>query len=133
MKHGQGMFIYPDGSRYEGSWVANMREGFGKYVYANGDTYEGEWERDLKHGLGAYAHKREHYKYVGQWLYGQMCGEGELVNDSYKLKSKFSQNNPVGSCHYIFHNNNVLDGFYKDENRVCFINFINFLYRIYCN
>ena len=29
-KHGQGLFIYPDGSKYEGSWVEDQRCGFGK-------------------------------------------------------------------------------------------------------
>lgn len=53
-KHGQGLFIYPDGSKYEGSWVDDLRDGYGIYYYVNGDRFEGEWKQHLRHGQGTY-------------------------------------------------------------------------------
>jgi len=53
-KHGQGTFIYLDGSKYDGSWVDDVREGFGIYHYVNGDRYEGEWKEHQRHGQGTY-------------------------------------------------------------------------------
>ena len=53
-KHGQGTFIYPDGSKYEGMWVEDLRNGYGIYFYINGDRYEGDWKDHLRHGQGTY-------------------------------------------------------------------------------
>lgn len=49
-KQGQGEFIYPDGSKYEGNWQDDLRNGHGKYTYVNGDVYDGEWNNHVRHG-----------------------------------------------------------------------------------
>lgn len=35
-KHGQGVFYYPDDSRYDGEFRKNKRDGEGTYYYSNG-------------------------------------------------------------------------------------------------
>jgi hypothetical protein len=34
-----GIQTFPNGSKYEGEWKANMIEGKGKIVYEDGDSY----------------------------------------------------------------------------------------------
>lgn len=50
--HGKGTLIYPNGERYEGSWVYGKRHGFGAYHYLDGGRYEGEWVDDRIQGKG---------------------------------------------------------------------------------
>ena len=47
---------YPDGSKYEGQWVDDMRHGNGTYTYVNGDVYSGEWTGNNRHGQGVYTY-----------------------------------------------------------------------------
>lgn len=53
---GQGIFHYPDGSKYDGEWNENVREGYGTYTYPNNDTYQGEWKNHQRNGKGTYTY-----------------------------------------------------------------------------
>lgn len=44
---GQGKYVRPDGSTYEGYWENNLQNGFGRLTLTNGDVYEGDF-RDGK-------------------------------------------------------------------------------------
>lgn len=39
--HGQGIYIHPDGERYDGELEHGEKTGMGKMYYINGDYYEG--------------------------------------------------------------------------------------------
>ena len=41
-RHGQGVYNYSDGGRYEGTWVNDCIEGTGTSYYANKNVYEGQ-------------------------------------------------------------------------------------------
>src|SRR5258708_38589888 len=45
MMTGAGVFLRPDGRRYEGGFVEGGFRGHGVYSYPNGDRCEGEWSR----------------------------------------------------------------------------------------
>lgn len=49
-----GLFIYMDGSYYQGGIKGNKANGRGKIVYKTDQTliYDGEWQDDLPHGHG---------------------------------------------------------------------------------
>ena len=51
-KDGQGIQIWPDGSRYEGYWKNNKANGKGRLIHGDGDVYEGDWVDDKAHGQG---------------------------------------------------------------------------------
>ena len=73
MRHGYGIMILPNGTRYEGQWRFDKQHGHGSYTspkhdyegefvngkrhgpgvirYKNGDIYEGPFENDKKQGL----------------------------------------------------------------------------------
>jgi hypothetical protein len=38
--HGKGIFAYPNGNKYDGDFVDNLKEGYGVLHYANGEKYE---------------------------------------------------------------------------------------------
>jgi hypothetical protein len=40
-KHGYGVYIKPDGSKYQGLWSNDKIEGVGRYIDKNGNFYEG--------------------------------------------------------------------------------------------
>jgi hypothetical protein len=41
MKHGEGIYYWADGSKYEGEWEFDEMHGEGKFVWADGRTYLG--------------------------------------------------------------------------------------------
>ena len=48
---GEGVYIYPDGSKYEGSWEKNKRNGLGKQFDNQGNIiHDGIWENDTYMG-----------------------------------------------------------------------------------
>ena len=51
-RHGRGVQIYPDGSKYYGYWIKNAVNKKGKLVHKEGDVYEGEWVNEKAEDLG---------------------------------------------------------------------------------
>ena len=41
--HGQGNYLFANGDRFEGSWVANRMHGRGVHIHKSGTTIEGTW------------------------------------------------------------------------------------------
>ena len=50
MKHGYGIYTWPDNSVFQGDWVENVITGFGKYQWNDGRVYEGYWDNNDMHG-----------------------------------------------------------------------------------
>lgn len=66
LRHGKGLQIWKDGSKYEGYWKSDMANGKGRLIHSDGDVYEGEWLNDKAHGKGTYIHM-DGAKYTGEW------------------------------------------------------------------
>lgn len=47
----KGIFTYPDGKTYSGSWWNGLRHGQGTRNYPDGSTYTGSWHNDKRHGV----------------------------------------------------------------------------------
>ena len=43
MRNGQGKYVWPDESYYEGEWIEDKAHGLGKLVHVDGDVYDGTW------------------------------------------------------------------------------------------
>ena len=43
-RHGRGIQVWTDGSRYEGYWKQDKANVRGKLTHSDGDVYEGEWK-----------------------------------------------------------------------------------------
>lgn len=50
MMHGKGTFIWPEGKKYIGNYINNVRNGYGEYYYADGKIYKGIWKDGLMNG-----------------------------------------------------------------------------------
>lgn len=53
-KEGKGTFIWVDGSKYEGNFIANIINKHGEYTWSDGRKYVGNWQNNKMHGLGEF-------------------------------------------------------------------------------
>lgn len=51
---GQGVFNWPSGNSYKGSFKKNSIAGSGTFTWANGNVYEGTFSEDVMHGKGRF-------------------------------------------------------------------------------
>lgn len=64
---------YVDQSRYEGEVFNSMRHGRGIYYYPNGAVYLGHWNQDKMHGKGNYLFPNAE-RYDGEIVNGRKKG-----------------------------------------------------------
>lgn len=70
---GDGIFAFPDGSKYEGQFLNGKIDGWGTWYYANGDKYVGTFRNNYAHGKGTLYHK-DSTKVTGDWVEGEYRG-----------------------------------------------------------
>lgn len=68
--HGQGVYTWKDGRRYEGEYLDDKKHGFGTYFWADGRKYEGNWAFGKQHGKGRYT-VADGSSRVGVWENGK--------------------------------------------------------------
>uniref|UniRef100_A0ACD5Y4E7 Uncharacterized protein n=1 Tax=Avena sativa TaxID=4498 RepID=A0ACD5Y4E7_AVESA len=101
LPHGQGKFLWTDGSMYEGAWRRGRAAGRGKFSWPSGATYEGDlaggymhgqgtyigefgdtfaglWANNLRHGRGTQAYANGDV-YDGHWRDGLQDGHGRYI------------------------------------------------------
>jgi hypothetical protein len=66
---------YPDGTVYDGEWVANVRCGRAMVTHANGSIFNGSYENDVACGEGSFTYPGGQIEVKGSWLQGQLHGE----------------------------------------------------------
>ena len=52
IRHGQGTYIWKNGSKYTGNWLDNNQDGQGIYIYPDGSKEVGEFKNGLLNGFG---------------------------------------------------------------------------------
>jgi len=52
--HGQGVYMWADGRKYEGEYVNDKKHGYGIYTYPDGRSYKGQWASGKQHGEGVF-------------------------------------------------------------------------------
>jgi hypothetical protein len=77
-KHGRGIQLWMDGSRYEGYWKNDRANIKGILYHADGDIYDGEWLNDKASGFGIYKHS-DGAKYEGYWFEDKQEGKGKKL------------------------------------------------------
>lgn len=78
-KNGYFEESYPDGSSYKGNFKDGLFHGQGVYTWANGDKYEGEWTNGSRSkGTYTWPEKRKGYmyKYIGEFKNNEFEGKG---------------------------------------------------------
>ena len=74
---GFGVYVWNDGSRYEGNFRNGERNGEGIYYYPKGGKYVGNQVDGKRHGWGTY-HYTSGSKYTGEWVYEVREGKGTM-------------------------------------------------------
>jgi len=77
-RHGFGMQIWPDGSKYVGYWKNDKANGVGRLIHSDGDVYHGEWKDDMAHGKGK-LRDNAGMEYDGEWKGDKQEGYGKLI------------------------------------------------------
>lgn len=72
-KNGQGIYAYPDGSKYEGNFEHGKLRGQGKWFFPNGDKYVGAFKDNYPNGKGTLFHS-DGRKQTGEWRDGEFFG-----------------------------------------------------------
>ena len=75
LRHGKGVYTWPDGTRYVGDWHDDKRHGKGVRTWEDGEHYKGEYRDGLRHGKGVYTWP-DGTRYVGEWSNNHRNGQG---------------------------------------------------------
>jgi len=96
-RHGQGVMMYGDKSKYAGLWFKDKRNGVGIIHYADGSQYKGEWREDLRHGKGAMRWPAGNVRlYEGGWVNDKQDGRGVMFYaDGNRFEGNWLQNKVV--------------------------------------
>jgi hypothetical protein len=124
--NGLGILIFPNGTKYVGSWVNGKRDGQGTQTYPNegtktyptGSKYLGEWKDGKMNGQGTYTNSYGD-KYVGEYKDGERIGQGTLTwtnGDKYVGSWKNGNRNGQGTT-TIYESGNKYVGEYKDNQK----------------
>lgn len=74
---GQGIFAYPDGSKYEGQFLSSKPDGWGTFTYPSGDRYVGSFKAGLREGKGTLYYADETQS-TGEWREGEYLGNPQI-------------------------------------------------------
>ncbi|MEZ4988396.1 MAG: caspase family protein [Saprospiraceae bacterium] len=80
-ENGQGVYLYADGSRYEGAFLGGRPHGQGLFRYPNGDTYNGQFAYGLPHGQGRRTYSDGRLQ-EGRWVEGGFMESPTLFTGS---------------------------------------------------
>ena len=76
--HGQGVYTYKNGVKYEGEFYNGKLHGYGVYTKPNGQVYEGQWENNKRNGMGTYVFTNG-TKWKGMWAENEPQDEGKYA------------------------------------------------------
>lgn len=113
--HGYGIFIWKDGSKYEGFWHNGKAFGRGRLIHSDGGVYEGDWENDKANGKGIYYYK-DNSIYEGDWKDDKHHGYGvEKCPDGSKFEGQFIMGKKHGRGKYEWADGTSYVGGFKDN------------------
>ncbi|KAI8808991.1 hypothetical protein BJ742DRAFT_257622 [Cladochytrium replicatum] len=124
-----GSFIFPDGSRYEGSYTTQddgsvMRQGVGTYTCSKSKKrYSGQWEMDKISGAGKIEFASGSV-YTGHWKDNMYQGEGTYSwPDGSKFTGVWEGNIMQGNGRYVDQQNHHWVGQFSNGRAECDIFF----------
>jgi len=109
VKSGNGIMIYPDGSKYTGEWANGRRHGQGVYRYCNGDIFSGTWADGGKNGNGVYVYAND-VQLVGSWSSDTFSSGKWIFKDGTVYEGEFDNSAPTGDGLFAFASGNAQMG-----------------------
>ena len=110
---GEGTYVEPNGSVYEGQFQDGRRHLRGTMRYSNGYVYVGEWKHGTIHGRGRFVTGRGE-EYDGEWIEGQRHGRGRAVYlDGGTYEGEFWAGHRHGAGKMIFADGCSFDGAWR--------------------
>jgi len=114
-KHGFGILVWPDGSKYVGYWVHDKANIVGRLMHSDGDMYEGEWKNDMANGQGKLVNSMG-VKYCGGWVNDMQHGKGiEEWKDGTIYEGEYIQGNKSGQGRFTWADGASYEGQFKDN------------------
>jgi hypothetical protein len=96
VRQGRGTVTYPDGTRCEGSFKDNTLTGNGVCKYSSGNRYEGGFEKDVRQGRGVFVYANG-TRCEGVFKDDAIAGVGIcLFPSGNRYEGGFWQNEPMG-------------------------------------
>jgi hypothetical protein len=110
-KHGYGVLVRFDGSKYEGFFMNDVINGRGRYIDCQGGFhYEGMWKDNKADGKGSYI-LSDGTKYTGDWKDDIQEGQGEEVSpDGTVYKGMFKDGEKNGKGHVKWTDGSSFEG-----------------------
>lgn len=109
----KGVINFDNGTFYNGTWNYNSKKhGKGIFIKADGSKYQGEFVDDRIEGRGYYIDSKGNF-YVGEFKNGQACGYGEILNHEikdYHYKGQFFNDKMHGSGIETLPNGTIYEG-----------------------
>jgi hypothetical protein len=88
-ENGKGIFLFPNGDKYEGDFENSHLKGYGTYTDFRGNVYVGYFKDDKFNGLGKFM-RNDGTKYIGEFVNGKRNGLGtQWYSETYKEKGKW--------------------------------------------
>ncbi len=76
-ENGEGLFAYPDGSKYEGQFRNGKPDGWGTFTNPMGEKYVGTFRQGLRHGKGTLYFSDSTF-ITGDWIEGEYMGNSRI-------------------------------------------------------
>ena len=116
MRHGRGIQLWNEGSKYYGYWVKDKASIKGKLMHSDGDIYEGEWLDDKPNGKGVYYHI-DGTVYEGEWKDDKQHGFGkETWPDGAWYEGQYFEGKKHGKGKFHWADDSLYEGNFVDNN-----------------
>jgi len=116
IRHGRGVQIWPDGTKYIGYWENDKVCGKGKLFHSDGDIYEGDWLNDKSNGFGIYIHK-DGTRFEGEWKNDKQNGYGkEIWTDGAIYEGQYADGKKNGKGKYCWADGSIYEGDFSNNN-----------------
>ena len=73
--NGTGTYVFPSGSKYQGTFRDGVIQGTGILYFSNGDRYNGQWNNQYREGKGTLV-KANGEQYTGEFYHSKFNGQG---------------------------------------------------------
>jgi len=112
---GNGTFLFPSGSRYEGEFLNGEIHGFGTCYYKDGSIYVGNWVHRFPEGKGILTLKDGTSK-NGNWKKGQLIESKSSINEGISVQFGCIQGNcNTGFGTFAYPDGSKYKGQFKDN------------------